>query len=225
MPRRRNAVGVGEASAPYIRRRPYRGTAARAPLDATVWRALVTLAEDSWRSWRLDAHGASPGAVPLGDGRRGSASGRQRVDGDRDREDRAGRPRRGRRRRRRVAHAKPLLGDRRDRVAVALDLVLVVDDVPWAFMSAPCSTSIAKRSRIPTSALWTVAAVSPPRSIAILSRMLSLRSWIRATSSPGGVLEHERLPEAKRLAVDLVGPLAARSRSRSRRRSTAASRA
>jgi hypothetical protein len=31
-------------------------------------------------------------------------------------------------------------------------------------MSAPCSTSIAKRSRIPTSALWTVAAVSPPRS-------------------------------------------------------------
>src|SRR4051795_12636473 len=56
-------------------------------------------------------------------------SGGQRVDRDRDREDErrvlAGRDvdAVG------VTHAKPLLGDGRDRVAVALDLVLVVDDV------------------------------------------------------------------------------------------------
>src|SRR4051794_40688631 len=57
----------------------------------------------------------------------------QRVDGDRDRQDE-----------RRVlarrdvdavglAHAEPLLGDLRDGVAVALDLVLVVDDVALRF--------------------------------------------------------------------------------------------
>src|SRR3954469_13150873 len=56
--------------------------------------------------------------------------------------------------------------------------------LPCAFMSSPRSTSIAKRSRMPTSALRTVATVSLPRSMAILSRMLSLRSWIRATSRP-----------------------------------------
>ena len=37
---------------------------------------------------------------------------------------------------------------------------------------------------MPTSALCTLATVSPSRSIAILSRTLSLRSWILATSLP-----------------------------------------
>ena len=60
-----------------------------------------------------------------------------------------------------VAHAEPLLGDAGDDVVAALDLVLVVEKVPVAFRSSPSSTSMSNRSRMPTSALWTVATRSP----------------------------------------------------------------
>ena len=42
-------------------------------------------------------------------------------------------------------------------------------------------------------------------SIAILSRMLSLRSWIFATSRPEGVLQQDRVAQPHSLAVNLVG--------------------
>ena len=63
-----------------------------------------------------------------------------------------------------------------DGVPVAFDLVLVVDDVALRLQLAALSRSIEKRSRRPTSAFFTVARSPSPRSIAILSRTLSLRS-------------------------------------------------
>src|SRR3954466_7135518 len=56
--------------------------------------------------------------------------------------------------------------------------------LPWALSSSPPSTSMAKRSRIPTSALWIVARVRPSRSTSIVSRTRSFFSRIRATSWP-----------------------------------------
>ena len=38
--------------------------------------------------------------------------------------------------------------------------------------------------------------------------MLSLRSWMRTSSPPDWILEHEGLAQADRLAVDLEHPLA-----------------
>src|SRR4051812_34974360 len=55
---------------------------------------------------------------------------------------------------------------------------------PRAFMSSPFSTSMSKRSRIPTSALWIVASVSPSRSTRMVSRTVSFFSWILARSFP-----------------------------------------
>src|SRR5215217_7335978 len=77
----------------------------------------------------------------------GLTAGGERVDGNRDREDE-----RGVLACRNVdavglAHAKPLLGDRRHSVAVALDLVLWSPTRPCAFISAPSLTLIVKRSR------------------------------------------------------------------------------
>ncbi|MGZ6670434.1 MAG: hypothetical protein ACXVH3_37935, partial [Solirubrobacteraceae bacterium] len=83
-----------------------------------------------------------------------------------------------------VAHAQPLLRHGRDDLAVALDLVLIVNDVPRALRSSRPSMSISKRWRIPTSALWTVASFRPSRSTFIVSRARSFFSWMLATSQP-----------------------------------------
>src|SRR6476659_7034422 len=50
--------------------------------------------------------------------------------------------------------------------------------------SPPPSRSTFSLSRRPTRRLWTSAIFLPSRSIAIVSRMWSLRSWILATSAP-----------------------------------------
>src|SRR5450755_11267 len=72
----------------------------------------------STSEWALQIHG--PTVLPR----------RQRVDRDREREDQRCVFAVGDLNAVGLAHADPLLGDRRDRVTVTLDLVLVVDDVP-----------------------------------------------------------------------------------------------
>src|SRR5215211_3704124 len=136
----------------------------------------------------------------------GLTAGGERVDGNRDREDERG-----------VlachnvdavglAHAKPLLGDRRHSVAVALDLVLVVADAPV---------------RLHIGAVLDVdrEAISDPHQRLVDGRggvALALDRDLVADAElalldpgnlvPRRVLEDKGLSDAKRLAVDLEGP-------------------
>src|SRR5215207_159894 len=133
-------------------------------------------------------------------------AGGERVDGNRDREDE-----RGVLACRNVdavglAHAKPLLGDRRHSVAVALDLVLVVADAPV---------------RLHIGAVLDVdrEAISDPHQRLVDGRggvALALDRDLVADAElalldpgnllPRRVLEDEGLSDSKRLAVDLEGP-------------------
>src|SRR3954470_15417204 len=139
--------------------------------------------------------------------RTGSVSGRQRVDGDRDREDQ-----------RRVlacrdvdavgvAHAEPLLGNRCDRVAVALDLILVVDDVAVGLHVVAVLDVDGEAVADPDQRL-----VHGGGGLAVALDGDLVADAQLALLDPRGLLaravfEHEGLPGAKRLAVDLVGAL------------------
>src|SRR5215216_3459030 len=136
----------------------------------------------------------------------GLTAGGERVDGNRDREDE-----RGVLACRNVdavglAHAKPLLGDRRHSVAVALDLVLVVADAPV-------------RRHIGAVLDVHREAISDPHQRLVDGRggvALALDRDLVADAElalldpgnlvPRRVLEDKGLSDAKRLAVDLEGP-------------------
>src|SRR3954464_2084908 len=76
--------------------------------------------------------------------------------------------------------------------------------LPLASRSSPPRTSTENRSRSGlTIAFFTVATVSPPRSMSIVSRTRAFLSWILYSSSPEGSLDHEGVANPERLAVDL----------------------
>src|SRR3954466_12119400 len=107
-----------------------------------------------------------------------------------------------------LADAEPLLRDGRDRVAAALDLVLVVDDVPVrlqvvAVLDVDREAVADPHERLVDGRGGVAAALDrdlvPEAQLALLDP---------GDLGSGGVLEHEGLAEAERLAVDLVRPVA-----------------
>src|SRR3954454_7816173 len=107
-----------------------------------------------------------------------------------------------------LADPEPLLRDPRDRVAVPLDLVLVVEDVPVRLeilsildldlepIPDADERLVDRRHRPPV-------ALDRHRVAHVELALLDLRHL-----APGAVLEHERLADAQRLPVDLVDPVA-----------------
>ena len=84
-----------------------------------------------------------------------------------------------------VAQRQPALRYVGNRLVSAVELVLVVQDVPWATMSWPPSTSTVNLLRNAVNrALRTVAMAVPARRISMLSCRASFFSRIVATSRP-----------------------------------------
>ena len=107
-----------------------------------------------------------------------------------------------------LPHAKPLLGDRRDGVAVALDLVLVVDDVAVrlhvvAVLDVDGEAVADPDQRLVDGRGGVASALDGDLVADGQLALLDPRDLVAR-----GVLEHEGLAQAKGLAVDLVGPLA-----------------
>src|SRR3954447_15447169 len=151
---------------------------------------------------RLPVPPEPPSAAP------GSVSAGQRVDRDGDREnerdvltgrdvDAVG-----------VPHAEPFLGDRGDRVAVALDLVLMIDDVPMRLHVVAVldvdRVAVSNADQRLVHGRGGVAAALDRDLVANAELALLDAGQFRSR----GVFEHEGLAQANRLSVDLVGALA-----------------
>jgi hypothetical protein len=202
-----------------------RGAVTRRPSSAPGLALVVAVADTDAPMATIDAERPDRAAVPRcgSEGRRaapirarcqrgsrhGSVAGGQRVDGDGDREDERDVLARRNVDAIGVPHSKPLLGDRGDRVAVALDLVLVVDDVAVRFhvgavldvdseaISDPDQRLVDGRGGVASALDGDLVADAE---LALLDP---------GNLASGAIFENEGLSQANRLAVDLVSPFAA----------------